>query len=662
MAAAIWVCPGINPENDEIVESQTTTLAVQRDASDRAANNPISEPLLVEQPGIVSRPALTTQTVERAGLVVNERGTYCYSPGPGTRTRSAAQEARRRLAVYFQSKNKRKLSKRGKQCDIRWDIEIGRELVKRQLFGISRPDSDTDEEEVDPRLRLPEEEEILFKEQVDNLKVGLSDKVVEIVQAAPVNDYYAEIRHILAKQAQERQEALERSSDGRAPRSGTPGGWSKSSSDFELIDEPDDVEDEGDGDFEHINRDIVTPDKAEPVVRMADADALLQLTQAITGLQNVMQDPVRDQGLADALNNLKDEMSVKDKDKELTETLKSLRDAVKAERADKDPSFKLDKFIHNKTDPYVWYGRLEQHAQLKKTDAKSMFPMVVDDETHTWFQTLTDTDDLRTKFLQEFGEEGDKFWDKRRSFQDLKQGALTAREFIRLVLSKARRVFNLKDTEKFQDGQEQEILTVLMNGFNDKIKTLVLTRKAETLDEVVSAAHDAKCLEVQPSSDTALIALKDAVERLEAKTMQPRDESPRRPSKSSLKQHSAASSPESSRESSPARGNKKKVSFKDAKTSPSSSGPPSPVSTYLCSICGNRGHTKIKCAMRSKQSGNKQGSKSQDTTSTACFQCGQEGHFRRNCPSKKGSAGFSCQICRAKDHKADKCPKRHETS
>ena len=146
-----------------------------------------------------------------------------------------------------------------------------------------------------------------------------------------------------------------------------------------------------------------------------------------------------------------------------------------------------------------------------------MFPMLVDDETHSWYQTLPSKDDLRTKFLQEFGEEGDKFWDKKKSFQDLRQSTFVAREFVRLLLSRARRVFNLKDTDDFSPSQHNEILFVLMNGFNDRIKTLVLTRKVESLDEVIKAAHDAKCLEVQPSTDTALLALTAAEECLEAK-------------------------------------------------------------------------------------------------------------------------------------------------
>ena len=218
-----------------------------------------------------------------------------------------------------------------------------------------------------------------------------------------------------------------------------------------------------------------------------DPQTIAQLSQAITGLQNVVQDPARGQELTNALKRLTQEFGKKDKDKELTDTLKSLHDSVKAERADKDPSFCLEKFTHNKSDRYIWYRQLEQNADLKKTNPNAIFPMVVDDETHSWYQTLADKTNLRTKFSQEFGEEGDKLWDKKKSFQELSQGALTACEFVCLVMTKAHWVFSMKDQDNFTQAQKNEIMLVLMNGFNDRIKTLVLTRKAESLEDVIKA-------------------------------------------------------------------------------------------------------------------------------------------------------------------------------
>ena len=99
-------------------------------------------------PDIVDSPALSTQDVEIAGLIIDDRGHL--SPGPGTRTRNAASEARKQLSQYFQAKSKHKLTKRVKQVDIYWDVAIARELVKKPLFKVSGPDSDTVSEDIDP--------------------------------------------------------------------------------------------------------------------------------------------------------------------------------------------------------------------------------------------------------------------------------------------------------------------------------------------------------------------------------------------------------------------------------------------------------------------------------------------------------------------------------
>ena len=66
---------------------------------------------------------------------------------------------------------------------------------------------------------------------------------------------------------------------------------------------------------------------------------------------------------------------------------------------------------------------------------------------------------------------------------------------------------------------------------------MVLARKAETLNDIIQAAQDAKCLKEQPSSDIVLMAVCDAMARLEAKTdvAQKCEHSPWIPLKSNLK-------------------------------------------------------------------------------------------------------------------------------
>ncbi len=46
-----------------------------------------------------------------------------------------------------------------------------------------------------------------------------------------------------------------------------------------------------------------------------------------------------------------------------------------------------------------------------------------------------------------------------------------------------------------------------MNGFDDLIETMILTCKAENLDDIIQVTHDAKCLDEQPSTDTVLVAV-----------------------------------------------------------------------------------------------------------------------------------------------------------
>ena len=289
--AVVWVNPGLKLKGEQAQNPEEPVLPQVAKLADPSHIPNIKgfwkclakKQLLVKPPGIVDRPVASTQDVESAGLVGNDRG--YYSPGPGARTRSAAREAREKLTQYFQSKTRRKLSKQEKRCEILWDVAIAHELVKKQLFGVGGPDCDTDEEDVDPRLHLPEEEEILFKkhvaEQVDNLKSGLSDKVVQIVETVPVTDFYAEIRYLEAGETQ----GQELSPEDCEQRSVTLGGWSGSSPDFVVLEEDDLSEPSDNGAFEHVEHDRpVLPIQETPLDILAmDAQVLAQLTQAITG-------------------------------------------------------------------------------------------------------------------------------------------------------------------------------------------------------------------------------------------------------------------------------------------------------------------------------------------------------------------------------------------
>ena len=82
--AAIWVYPGLNLEGNQAGSSetpgssQTAKLAESHEIPKIQGN----WHLQVNPPGVVDRPAVSTQDVERAGLIGNDRG--YYSPGPGT--------------------------------------------------------------------------------------------------------------------------------------------------------------------------------------------------------------------------------------------------------------------------------------------------------------------------------------------------------------------------------------------------------------------------------------------------------------------------------------------------------------------------------------------------------------------------------------------------
>ncbi len=356
-----------------------------------------------------------------------------------------------------------------------------------------------------------------------------------------------------------------------------------------------------------------------------------------------------------------------------------MKSAVKAERADKDPSFKLEHFQHGWTDPYIWWERLEKHSKSKGSMPREMFSLVVDDVTHAWYasikENITDAD-LKREFLLEFGEEADKVWDKQKGLHELTQGTSSANDFVRTVLAKACRCFGVKAHNEFKNEHKEVIISVLVNGFNPRVKALVLTRKAKSLDDIIKAAFDAKCLEETPCTDTVMLMeskfrelMLPMVMKLDSvdERLKSCEDSPRKLGKAHVRWRSPPTSAESSQEPSPIRERpRKRKSFKDAKTSPNSSRPLTPVVDLECYYCGNSGHTKAKCAMWQKKKQEEAATAStgdldSKSSSIVCYGCGKEGHIRCLCPSKTSKkTGAPCQICRGKDHKADKCPQRNK--
>ena len=120
------------------------------------------------------------------------------------------------------------------------------------------------------------------------------------------------------------------------------------------------------------------------------------------------------------------------------------------------------------------------------------------------------------------------------------QGTSSAKDFVRTVLAKAHRCFGVKAHNEFKDEHKEVIISVLVNGFNPQVKALVLTRKAESLDDIIKAAHDAKCLEETPSMDTVMLMeskfrelMLPMVMKLDSvdERLRSRDDSPRRSGK-----------------------------------------------------------------------------------------------------------------------------------
>ena len=190
---------------------------------------------------------------------------------------------------------------------------------------------------------------------------------------------------------------------------------------------------------------------------------------------------------------------------------KEIQDTLKKGK-EPEVSFKLDRYCVGKMCPHFWWDRFEKYCTVKGYEEKEVFPLMADDVVSAWFKSLKNTDNLKDQFLEEFGDLKEKFWDRRAELQSMTQGSEPIKDYIRNVLAKARRVFRIKDTQDFDDNQKQELMTILMGGFNELIKTLVLLKSPETLNEMIKYAKEAKCLEQCSSATPILAAVRDQCE------------------------------------------------------------------------------------------------------------------------------------------------------
>ena len=134
----------------------------------------------------------------------------------------------------------------------------------------------------------------------------------------------------------------------------------------------------------------------------------------------------------------------------------------------------------------------------------------MDDETTSWFKAQPNVKDkatLETAFLLEFGTTAEKPWDRRKELQEMKQGTQPAPVFVRLVLGKAYQLYGKKSQDPLDDAHQAEVMTVLMSGFNPRSRTFMILRNVEKLDQVISAAKEAKSIDEPVTSDTLVTSV-----------------------------------------------------------------------------------------------------------------------------------------------------------
>ena len=286
----------------------------------------------------------------------------------------------------------------------------------------------------------------------------------------------------------------------------------------------------------------------------------------------------------------------------LTDVLEKLDATLSQQKSGFGAGYKLEKFECNRHDPHQWWDRFEKFCKIRDTKVEILFPLYVDDQTSAWYNTLKNHAELKKQFLSEFGDFGKKHWEHRRELHAMRQGTDPTREYIRKVIAKAARVFD-KSKGDFSDTESQEIVTVLMGGFREKVKTLVLTRGATTLEDVMEAAKDAKLLdesaEVTPIVAVVQETVKEAIKPLFEKLKISSDKFRRSPSP---KENRTRSTSPLMRGASAQQGNSKPTG------------------------------KKVRFSNSSKP---KSTSKDQ---SKKCFNCGKPGHFKRDCKQLRKSA------------------------
>ncbi len=190
MQPAFWINPGIRAGRVANIANNNAAEQVPQGSQvwEVAKNIPVV-------PGRVGARELSALGILKYSKddqhIASKTGEISYiSPGPGTRMRNAAKEARALLSSYTQSKVRRKLSKEQKRFETERDLALSPEIVKCNLLN-----EEFDEEvsfcpigvrEIGPRTREEAEENRLHWEHLKiDLREGLSPTFQQYFEHEP---------------------------------------------------------------------------------------------------------------------------------------------------------------------------------------------------------------------------------------------------------------------------------------------------------------------------------------------------------------------------------------------------------------------------------------------------------------------------------------------